>query len=154
MAIIGYTAGVFDMFHIGHLNLLRRARAACDHLIVGVTTDDLCERTKGKRPVIPFAERLEIVASIKMVSEALPQTSLDKFEAWHRLRFDRMFVGSDWKGSARWAQYEHDLKTVGVDVVYFPYTVHTSSTLLRRALEDIDRTAQGNRPPAVGGPTG
>ena len=137
MSIIGYTTGVFDMFHIGHLNVLRRAKLSCDFLLVGVTTDELCESVKGKRPIIPFVERMEIVANIQSVDEAVPQTSMDKLEAWRNHKFDRMFVGSDWKGSDAWVQLEQTFKEVGVEIMYFPYTENTSSTILRKALMDI-----------------
>lgn len=150
MATIGYTTGVFDMFHVGHLNILRRARRQCDRLLVGVTTDELCESTKGKRPIIPFAERIEIVASIKGVDEALPQTTMDKVEAWRTHRFNRMFVGSDWQGTPKWVQLEQDFRALGVEIVYFPYTQHTSSTILRRALGELvgePVTAAARHPP-------
>ena len=99
--IIGYTTGVFDLFHIGHLNLLRRAKAQCDHLIVGVTVDELV-LYKNKHAVIPFEERIEIVRSIKYVDEAVPQVNMNKMEAWEKYHFNRMFVGDDWKGTEKW----------------------------------------------------
>lgn len=135
MKKIGYTTGVYDLFHIGHLNLLRKARLECDYLIVGVTTDELCEARKKKRPVIPFAERMEIVENIRFVDEVVPQTSMDKFEAWNNLRFDKMFVGDDWKGTAKWNELERQFSEVGVEIVYFPYTSHTSSSKLRQVLD-------------------
>ena len=102
--IIGYTTGVFDMFHIGHLNILRRAKEQCDYLIVGVSTDELVEHDKHKRPIIPFAERCEIVKAIKYVDEVVPQPDKKKLEAYFRLgrRFNKMFVGSDWQGTPQW----------------------------------------------------
>ncbi|MBE0508222.1 MAG: adenylyltransferase/cytidyltransferase family protein [Marinospirillum sp.] len=134
MKKIGYTTGVYDLFHIGHLNVLKRARLECDYLIVGVTTDELCESRKGKRPIIPFAERMEIVEHINFVDEVVPQVNMDKMEAWNNLKFDKMFVGDDWKGSDKWSQMEKDFAAVGVEIVYFPYTSHTSSTKLREVL--------------------
>ncbi|MBA3984880.1 MAG: adenylyltransferase/cytidyltransferase family protein [Acidimicrobiia bacterium] len=130
--IIGYTTGVFDMFHIGHLNVLRRASERCDRLVVGVTTDELCVARKGKSPVIPFEERREIVASVRYVSSVVAQSSMDKVGAWHLHRFDRMFVGDDWHGSDQWHRYEREFGDLGVELLYLPYTVHTSSTLLRQ----------------------
>ena len=132
--VIGYTTGVFDMFHVGHLNLIRRAREKCDRLIVGVSTDEVVEQYKGHRPIIPYAERVEIVKAIRYVDEVVPQTTMDKFAAWEKLRFDRLFHGNDWKGSAMYNEVEAKLAAVGVEVVYFPYTSGTSSTLLGEAL--------------------
>ena len=106
MKKIGYTTGVFDLFHIGHLNILKRAKLECDHLIVGVTTDELCLSAKGTKPFIPFQERMDIVEAIKFVDEAVPQTSYEKMEASNNLKFDRMFVGDDWKGTEEWIQEE------------------------------------------------
>ncbi|SFB84015.1 glycerol-3-phosphate cytidylyltransferase [Marinospirillum celere] len=131
---IGYTTGVYDLFHIGHLNVLKRARLECDYLIVGVTTDELCQSRKGKLPIIPFVERMEIVEHIDFVDEVVPQVNMNKMEAWENLKFDKMFVGDDWKGSDKWNQLEKDFATVGVEIVYFPYTTHTSSTKLREVL--------------------
>lgn len=135
--IVGYTTGVFDMFHIGHLNILRRAKEQCDYLIVGVSTDDLCESYKHKKPVIPFEERKAIVEAIRFVDEVVPQVDRDKFGAWERIGFDRMFVGDDWKGSPLFSELEEKFNKVGVDIVYFPYTTGTSSTVLRAKLDKI-----------------
>ena len=135
--VIGYTTGVFDLFHVGHLNILRRAKEQCDYLIVGVSTDELVEHYKNKRPVISFEERCEIVKAIRYVDEVVAQTDRDKFAAWERLRFDRMFVGDDWKGSAIFTELEERLKPHGVQIVYFPYTKDTSSTMLKAALKKI-----------------
>ena len=132
--IIGYTTGVFDMFHVGHLNLLARAREQCDRLIVGVSTDDVVLDYKGHAPIVPFAERVAIVKAIRYVDEVVPQTSMDKFAAWEKLHFNRLFHGNDWKGSAMYNEVEAKLKAVGVEVVYFPYTQGTSSTLLAERL--------------------
>ena len=129
---IGYTTGVYDMFHVGHLNLLRRAKERCDYLIVGVTTDELSLSRKGKLPIVPYLERTEIVQNVRYVDEVVPQAHMDKLEAWNNLRFDVMFVGDDWKGTPAWNALEEQFATVGVEIVYFPYTDHTSSTQLRR----------------------
>ena len=134
MKKIGYTTGCFDLFHIGHLNILKRARLECDYLIVGVTSDELSISAKKKRLVIPFQERMDIVESIKFVDEVVPQTSYDKMEAWNNLKFDKMFVGDDWKGTDQWNQIEKEFSQYGVEIIYFPYTAHTSSTVLRKIL--------------------
>ncbi|KJD42638.1 adenylyltransferase/cytidyltransferase family protein [Paenibacillus terrae] len=131
--IIGYTSGVFDLFHIGHLNLLRNAKSLCDKLIVGVTTDELVSY-KYKKAVIPFDERIEIVRNISFVDTVIPQDSMDKFEVWQKLKYDVMFVGDDWFQNERWDQYESQFKEVGVKIIYFPYTKSTSSTLLNETL--------------------
>jgi glycerol-3-phosphate cytidylyltransferase len=135
--VIGYTTGVYDLFHIGHLRLLERAAAGCDELVVGVTTDELCLEAKSKTPVVPYSERASIVQAIKGVDRVVPQTSMDKIAAWEEVRFHRMFVGDDWKGSARWNALEVEFAKVGVEIVYFPYTGHTSSSMLRRVLDGI-----------------
>jgi glycerol-3-phosphate cytidylyltransferase len=137
MKKIGYTTGVFDLFHIGHLNILKRARLECDHLIVGISTDELSESAKNKKPFIPFQERMDLVEAVKYVDEVVPQTSYDKMEAWNNLKFDRMFVGDDWKGSDQWNIIEDEFAQVGVEIIYFPYTTHTSSTILRDILSKI-----------------
>ena len=137
MKKIGYTTRVFDLFHIGHLNILKRARLECDHLIVGITTDELSESAKNKKPFIPFQERMDLVEAVKYVDEVVPQTSYDKMEAWNNLKFDRMFVGDDWKGSDQWNMIEDEFAQVGVEIIYFPYTTHTSSTILRDILSKI-----------------
>lgn len=131
---VGYTTGVFDMFHIGHLNILRRAKEQCDYLIVGVSTDELVMEYKNKTPIIPFEERAEIVQSIDCVDRVIAQENRDKYEAWRELKFDVMFVGDDWKGKPLFMKVEEEFKKVGVDVVYFPYTKDTSSTILREKL--------------------
>ncbi|MBH26028.1 MAG: glycerol-3-phosphate cytidylyltransferase [Candidatus Marinimicrobia bacterium] len=137
MKKIGYTTGVFDLFHIGHLNILKRARLECDYLIVGITTDELAMSIKGEKPFIPFEERMEIVESIKFVDEVVPQTSYNKIEAWNKLKFDRMFVGDDWKGTKEWIQIEKDFGKYNVEIIYFSYTTHTSSTILRDVLKKV-----------------
>lgn len=133
---IGYTTGVFDMFHIGHLNILRNAREQCDFLIVGVTTDELVAY-KNKKAIIPHCERMAIIESIRYVDKVVPQDNMNKMEAWEKYRFNAMFVGSDWKGTDKWNQLEKDFNTIGVDIIYFPYTEGTSSTILRDTLKKI-----------------
>lgn len=133
---IGYTTGVFDMFHIGHLNLLKNAASQCDSLIVGVTSDELVSY-KNTEAIIPHSEKMEIVRNIKGVDKVVPQVSMDKMEAWKELKFDVMFVGSDWKGTAVWDKYEAEFNNIGVEIVYFPYTKGTSSTKLRETLESL-----------------
>ena len=128
---IGYTTGVFDMFHIGHLNILRKAKEECDYLIVGVSTDELVQKTKNKIPIIPYAERAEIVSAIKYVDKVVPQENKDKIAAYDKYKFDVMFVGDDWKGSELFTKCEKELEKRGSKVVYFPYTKSTSSTILR-----------------------
>ena len=130
---IGYTTGVYDLFHIGHLNLLKNAKGLCDKLIVGVTVDELVAY-KHKRAIIPFEDRLEIVRSIKYVDAAIPQESIDKFAAWEKLKFDILFVGDDWYQTESWQVMEAKFATVGVKVVYFPYTKGVSSTVIGQAL--------------------
>jgi glycerol-3-phosphate cytidylyltransferase len=133
---IGYTTGVFDLFHIGHLNLLRKAREKCDYLIVGVTTDELVSY-KHKKAVIPFEERMKIVEAIRYVDQVVPQSDMNKFEAWERLKFDVMFVGDDWKGHPKWSEFEKQFSRVGVEITYFPYTKGTSSSLINETLLKI-----------------
>jgi glycerol-3-phosphate cytidylyltransferase len=139
---VGYAAGVFDLFHIGHLNILRHAKSQCDHLVAGVVSDELCEATKGTRPVVPLVERLEIVSSIACVDSAVAETHPDRLETWKEVRFNVFFKGDDWRGTPKGLRLERAFAEVGVEVVYFPYTVHTSSTALRRALEAITASAQ------------
>lgn len=132
---VGYTTGVFDMFHIGHLNILRRAKEQCEYLIVGVTTDEVVEEYKNKKPIIPFFERCAIVEAIKYVDKVVPQTTMDKLAAWETIRFDALFHGSDWKGSSLYNEYEKEFNNVGVDVVFLPHTDGTSSTELSKKLQ-------------------
>lgn len=131
---IGYTTGVFDLFHIGHLNILRRSKERCDFLIVGVSTDELTYELKGRFPVIPYAQRAEIINSIKYVDRVVPEISIDKLDAWKRLRYDALFKGSDAQQREIYRQYERELKEVGVDVIYFPYTEGISSTEIKEGL--------------------
>jgi glycerol-3-phosphate cytidylyltransferase len=135
--VVGYTTGVFDLFHIGHLRILQRAKSKCDRLIVGVSTDELVESYKNKRPIIPFGERIEIVSALKCVDEVVPQKHRDKLAAYHEIKFDVMFVGSDWKGSELFNEVESELSGYGVDVVYFEYTNNVSSTALQSTLQAI-----------------
>lgn len=132
---IGYTTGVFDMFHIGHLNILRNAKEQCEYLIVGVSTDELVESYKHKMPIIPFKERIAIVEGIRYVDRGVPQRSMDKFAAWEQLRFNAIFHGDDWKGSDMYNEVEKRLNSVGVDMVFLPYTDGTSSTMLKDVLQ-------------------
>ena len=134
--IVGYTSGVYDLFHIGHLNLLINAKSLCDQLIVGVTTDELVSY-KNKKAVIPYQERLEIVRSIKYVDAAVAQEDMDKFKMWEKLKFDVVFVGDDWYQSPKWEEIEEKFKEVGVRVIYFPYTKGVSSTLLNEVLSEL-----------------
>lgn len=134
--IIGYTTGVFDMFHIGHLNILKRAKEQCDYLIVGVSTDKVVEEYKKKTPIIKFEERIAIVEAIKYVDEVVPQTTMDKMEAWKQLKFDVMFHGSDWKGSDMYNHIIEKFNNVGVQVIFLPHTEGVSSTLLTEVLYD------------------
>lgn len=134
--IVGYTSGVFDLFHVGHLNLLRNAKGMCDTLIVGVTTDELVSY-KNKKAVIPFVERLEIIRSIKYVDSVVAQEDMDKFAMWEKLKFDVMFVGDDWQKTEKWVDIEKQLNEAGVQLVYFPYTKGTSSTLINQILEQL-----------------
>lgn len=134
--IIGYTTGVFDMFHIGHLNILRRAKSQCDYLIVGVSTDELVQHDKNKSPIIPYADRCAIVESIKYVDKVVPQPDKDKFAAWERYHFNKMFVGSDWKGTEAWHRFEAQFSPVGVEIIYLDHTDGISSTILRDKLNN------------------
>lgn len=131
---IGYAAGAFDLFHVGHLNILRQARARCDYLVAGVVSDEICLETKGRLPAVPLQERMEILRHIDLVDGVVSEDSLDRLAVWHNVGFHTFFKGDDWKGTEKGAEIERLFGTVGVEVVYFPYTVHTSSTILRRAL--------------------
>lgn len=126
--IIGYTTGVYDMFHIGHLNVIRRAKEQCDFLIVGVSTDELVKKEKNKTPVIPYNERAAIVEAIKYVDKVVPQVDKNKFGAWEKYHFDKMFVGSDWEGSPQWKKFEEQFEPYGVEIIYLPHTDGISST--------------------------
>lgn len=134
--IIGYTTGVYDLFHIGHLNLLKNAKGMCDKLIVGVTVDELVTY-KGKQALIPFEDRIEIVRSCKYVDAAVPQYDMDKLTACKKLGATILFVGDDWYATEKWKKYEKEFAKEGVKIIYFPYTQGTSSTQIRKALDSI-----------------
>jgi len=135
--IVGYAPGAYDLFHVGHLNLLRKAASMCDHLIAGVVSDELCLEMKGTQPVIPLEERVEIVGALDIVDDVHVELVPDKLVAWGALRFNRIFKGDDWRGTPKGDALEQRFEVVGVEVVYFPYTQHTSSTLLRLALQEL-----------------
>ncbi len=134
--IIGYTTGVFDLFHIGHINLLKNAKGMCDKLIVGVTIDELVAY-KGKKALIPFEDRIEVVRSCKYVDAAVPQYDMDKLAACKKLGAKYLFVGDDWYGTEKWKKYEEDFAKEGIQIVYFPYTQGVSSTKIREALDTV-----------------
>lgn len=134
---IGYTTGVFDLFHIGHLNVLERAKAHCDFHVVGVTTDEEVERIKGFKPIIPYEERARIIAALKCVDKVVPEDSVDKLKAWDNHHFDIIFKGDDWKGTDKWNRLEEEFEKRKVEVQYFPYTKGTSSTQLREVLRKV-----------------
>jgi len=133
---IGYTAGVFDLFHVGHLNLLKNAKGMCDKLVVGVTTDDLVTY-KGKHAMIPFEDRLEIVRSIRFVDAVVPQNDMDKLTMCKKLGASYLFVGDDWYATEKWQCYEREFKEAGIKIVYFPYTKGVSSTIINKALHQV-----------------
>lgn len=132
--VVGYTSGVFDLLHIGHLNILRRAKEHCDFLIVGVSTDELVENYKHKKPIVPFEERIEIVSAMRYVDRVVPQETLNKLAAWEKYHFDVMFHGDDWKGSPLFSEAE--LAGHGVKIIYFPYTKNVSSTMRSKMLQE------------------
>ena len=138
MIVVGYAPGAYDLFHIGHLNLLRHAKNECDVLIAGVVSDEMLLRSKGRLPVIPLAERLEIVRNLRFVDDVHAEVLPDKIDTWRQVRFDVIFKGDDWRGTPKGEKLERDFAAVGVEVRYFPYTMHTSSSLLRKALAVID----------------
>ena len=140
---VGYAPGVYDLFHIGHLNILRRARGMCDELIAGVVSDEMATLAKGRPPVVPLEERLEIVSHVRFVDRAVAERQPDKLLMWQDLRFDVIFKGDDWRGTAKGDRLERDMASVGVEVAYLPYTVHTSSTVLRRALDALLQPDRG-----------
>ncbi|QMU77843.1 adenylyltransferase/cytidyltransferase family protein [Streptacidiphilus sp. PB12-B1b] len=134
---VGYAPGVYDLFHVGHLNILRHARSQCDRLIAGVVSDEMAVLAKGRPPVVPLNERLEIVRNVRFVDEAIAETVPNKLDTWRQTPFDILFKGDDWRGTPKGERLERDFAAVGVEIVYFPYTVHTSSTLLRRVLDGL-----------------
>ena len=131
----GYTTGVFDLFHIGHLNILKKSKELCNHLVVGVTTDELVSY-KNTEAFISFEERIQIVDGIKYVDEVCAQENMNKMEAWEKIKFDVIFVGSDWKNTEKWNQIEREFNGIGVEVVYFDYTITSSSTKIRKKISD------------------
>ncbi|WP_370290171.1 adenylyltransferase/cytidyltransferase family protein [Nocardioides sp.] len=132
--VIGYVPGVYDLFHVGHLNALRQARPHCDILVAGVVADEVCLQTKGVQPTVPLVERLEIVEAIGIVDRVYAERTTSKTDSWREIGFHRVFKGDDWKGTAKGDRLEAEMAAVGVEVVYFPYTIQTSSTALREAL--------------------
>ena len=134
---IGYAPGAYDLFHVGHLNLLRHAKSRCDFLIAGVVSDEMLELAKGRHPVIPLDERLAIVSHISYVDRAIAEVVPDKLEKRESVRFNVLFKGDDWRGTAKGEKLERDFAAVGVEIVYFPYTMHTSSSMLRRVLSGV-----------------
>ncbi|MCX4554149.1 adenylyltransferase/cytidyltransferase family protein [Streptomyces sp. NBC_01500] len=131
--VVGYASGIFDLFHVGHLNLLKQAKSQCDYLVAGVLTDEAAGH-KGKSPMVPLIERLEIVASMACVDRVVTDESLEKLEAWEKVRFNKFFKGDDWRGTPKGDQWEKDFAGVGVEVVWLPYTMHVSSTILRKVI--------------------
>lgn len=138
--VVGYVPGAFDLFHVGHLNILRRAGLVCDHLVAGVVSDDVALQQKGRRPVVPQEERLDIVRSLRCVDEAVMEWTTDKLATWERVGFDVLFKGDDWRGSEKWTRLEREFAERGVRVVYLPYTGYTSTTRLR------ELSGQGDAP--------
>lgn len=149
MIRIGYAPGAFDLFHIGHLNLLRQARERCDYLIAGVAADEVLIRHKGVTPVVPLAERLEIVRNIRFVDEAVPAMTNDKVAIWRDLQFNILFKGDDWQDTEKGYRLERAFAPLGVRIAYFPYTTATSSSALRRTLQNIDILAGRASAPAI-----
>lgn len=135
--IIGYTSGVYDLFHVGHLKLLNKAKSMCDKLIVGVTTDELMLNYKNKNAVIPYEERAAIVSNIKSVDLVVPQKNMDKLDAWKRLKFDIIFVGDDWYNTPKWKSIEKRFLKENIKIIYFPYTKGTSSTIINKTLDGL-----------------
>jgi glycerol-3-phosphate cytidylyltransferase len=138
VSVIGYAPGAYDLFHIGHLNILKHAAENCDHLIAGVVSDEMLLQATGRLPVIPLAERMEIVRSLRFVDDVHAEVVPDKLDTWRQVGFDVIFKGDDWRGTPKGERLERDFAEVGVQVRYFPYTMHTSSTILRKALAAID----------------
>lgn len=134
--IIGYTQGTFDMFHIGHLNILKNAKKNCDFLIVGVNSDGLVKSYKNKSVIVPVSERVEIVSAIKYVDRVIVCETLDKVKAFNELHFDKIFIGDDWKNNERWMKTETEMKKLGAEVVFLPHTDGTSSSMLREKLNE------------------
>ena len=142
---IGYAPGAYDLFHVGHLNILRNARANCDYLIAGVVSDEMLELARGRGPVVPLAERMEIVSHISYVDRVHAETVPDKLDTWAEVGFNVFFKGDDWRGTPKGMELERRFAEVGVEVVYFPYTIQTSSTQLRTALAALDGRSEDAR---------
>jgi glycerol-3-phosphate cytidylyltransferase len=149
MIRIGYAPGAFDLFHIGHLNLLRRAKERCDYLVAGVVSDEVLIAHKGVTPVIPLAERLEIVRNVRFVDAAVVAETNDKVTIWRDLRFNVLFKGNDWQGTEKGNKLEREFAALGVEIAYFPYTRATSSSSLRRTLQNIEALAGRTSPQVV-----
>jgi glycerol-3-phosphate cytidylyltransferase len=149
--VVGYAPGVFDMFHVGHLNVLRKAKSQCDFLIVGVVTDERVLATKGASPLMPLDERMEIVGALDLVDKVVVDDSTDKVQMWQRLNFDVIFKGDDWRGTAKGDNLERGMAAVGAEVIYFPYTTHISSTRMRALVASANdtqlQTIQPTTPP-------
>lgn len=146
---IGYAVGAFDLFHVGHLNLLRHAKQHCDILVAGVVSDEMLRQVKGIEPVIPTAERAEIVRHISFVDDVYVETTPSKMDSWRDVQFTHFFKGDDWRGTDKGLRLEREFSEVGVEVVYFPYTAHTSSSSLRRALDAISAGATAGGAPVL-----
>ncbi|MGY1842287.1 adenylyltransferase/cytidyltransferase family protein [Modestobacter sp. SYSU DS0875] len=138
MTVVGYAPGAYDLFHIGHLNILKHAADHCDRLVAGVVSDEMLLQSKGRLPVVPLEERMEIVRNLRFVDDVHAEVVPDKVDTWREVGFDVIFKGDDWRGTAKGDKLERDFAAVGVRVHYFPYTMHTSSTILRKALAAID----------------
>ena len=147
--VVGFAPGVFDVFHMGHLNILLRAKEHCDYLIVGVVTDERVKDVKGKTPMMPLDERLELMAALDLVDEVVVDDSFDKVEMWNKHHFDVIFKGDDWRGTPKGDQLEAGMASVGAKVVYFPYTQHVSSTRLR----DLINAANSGGAPVADSPS-
>ena len=141
--VIGYTTGVYDLFHVGHLNILKRAKEKCDYLIVGVSTDELVQAEKHKKPLIPFDDRVRIVEAIRYIDMVVPQFNKNKLEAYEKYHFDKMFVGSDWQGTDAWQRYEDQFAPLGVEIIYLPHTDGISTSRLSKILSERNGGSHG-----------
>tara|TARA_A100001035_G_C27719584_1_gene471219 strand:+ start:386 stop:817 length:432 start_codon:yes stop_codon:yes gene_type:complete len=135
--IIGYTTGVFDLFHVGHVRILKKAKSLCDKLIVGVSTDTVVKKYKNKKPIIPYSERVEVIKNSRYVDMVVPQNTLDKFISWKKLKYDIILVGDDWFASKKWKLLDKKFKELGVRIIYLPYTKKTSSTKINNILNQF-----------------
>lgn len=131
---VGYTDGVYDLFHVGHLNMIQEAKKHCDYLIVGVHGDDVVEDYKHHRPIINEQDRKRILENIKGVDRVEVNRFRDKIKLWELYGFNVIFIGDDWKGTERWNKFEKELGAIGVDVVYVPYTKGISTTEIRQKI--------------------